>query len=84
MHYDAVVFDNDGVLVGRTSYDVLQAAARDTFEQFDVDPTDDHIHDVTVGATPNKVQQICDTYGLRRVLARTRPHERPLPETRGP
>ena len=66
MHYDAVVFDNDGVLVGRTSYDVLQAAARDTFEQFDVDPTDDHIHDVTVGATPNKVQQICDTYGLDR------------------
>jgi len=40
MTYDTVVFDNDGVLVGRTRYDVLQAATEDTFEQFGVTDPD--------------------------------------------
>ncbi|MFC4356504.1 HAD family hydrolase [Halobium salinum] len=65
MTYDTVVFDNDGVLVGRTRYDVLREATEDTFEQFDVTDFDpDHAHDMTVGTTPGKVGGITDLYGL--------------------
>jgi len=63
--YDTVVFDNDGVLVGRTDFDVLREATRKTFEQFDVtDPDADHVDDMTVGATPEQVDSICETYDL--------------------
>lgn len=65
MHYDAVVFDNDGVLVGRTRYDVLSEAIEDTFEQFDVtDPDPAHVEEMTIGATPESVGEVCDAYGL--------------------
>jgi HAD superfamily hydrolase (TIGR01549 family) len=63
--YDTVVFDNDGVLVGRTSFDVLREATQDTFEQFGVtDPDPDHVEDMTIGATPRQVNDICTTYDL--------------------
>ena len=65
MHYDAVVFDNDGVLVGRTRYDVLSEAIEDTFEQFDVtDPDPAHVEEMTIGATPESVAEVCGAYGL--------------------
>jgi len=65
MTYDTVVFDNDGVLVGRTSFDVLQEATLETFEAFGVtDPDPDHVEDLTVGATPQSVADICSTYDL--------------------
>ncbi|MFC7165270.1 HAD family hydrolase [Halospeciosus flavus] len=66
MTYDTVVFDNDGVLVRRTSYNVLEAAAADTFKQFDIDPEPDHVEEMAVGVTPEKVQSIADQYGLDR------------------
>jgi len=63
MTYDTVVFDNDGVLVGRTSFDVLEAATRDTFERFGVsNPDPDHVEDMTIGATPETVDVVCETY----------------------
>ncbi|MCD2198647.1 MULTISPECIES: HAD family hydrolase [unclassified Halobacterium] len=66
MTYDTVVFDNDGVLVGRTRYDVLQAATEDTFEQFGVtDPDPDDIEEMTIGATPKTVSDVCSRYGLK-------------------
>jgi HAD superfamily hydrolase (TIGR01549 family) len=65
MTYDTVVFDNDGVLVGRTSFDVLREATEDTFAQFDVtDPDPDHVEDMTIGATPRSVQTVCNHHGL--------------------
>ncbi|WP_128476401.1 HAD family hydrolase [Halorussus pelagicus] len=65
MTYDTVVFDNDGVLVGRTSFDVLRDATLRTFEKFDVtDPDSDHVDDMTVGATPSRVSEVCRTYDL--------------------
>lgn len=65
MSYDTVVFDNDGVLVGRTSFDVLREATQETFAQFDVtDPDADHIDDMTVGATPKRVDAVCNAYDL--------------------
>jgi HAD superfamily hydrolase (TIGR01549 family) len=65
MTYDTVIFDNDGVLVGRTSFDVLREATQETFAQFgvtDLDP--DHVEDMTIGATPTQVSAICETYDL--------------------
>jgi HAD superfamily hydrolase (TIGR01549 family) len=76
MTYDTVVFDNDGVLVGRTRFDVLREATEETFEQFGVtDPDPDHVHDMTVGTTPGMVGGICDSYGLDAgVFWETRDH----------
>jgi len=63
--YDTVVFDNDGVLVGRTRFDVLTDATRETFESFGVsDPDSDHVEDMTVGATPDRVADVCAEYDL--------------------
>jgi HAD superfamily hydrolase (TIGR01549 family) len=65
MTYDTVIFDNDGVLVGRTSFDVLRDATQKTFAQFDVTDLDpDHVEDMTIGATPSQVDAICETYDL--------------------
>ena len=67
MTYDTVVFDNDGVLVGRTAFDVLQDATQETFEDFGVtDPDPNHVENMTVGATPHQVATICGQYDLPR------------------
>ncbi|SEO90089.1 haloacid dehalogenase superfamily, subfamily IA, variant 1 with third motif having Dx(3-4)D or Dx(3-4)E [Halogranum amylolyticum] len=63
MNYDTVVFDNDGVLVGRTRFDVLREATKDTFAQFGVtDPTSEHVEEMTIGATPSDVATVSDVY----------------------
>jgi HAD superfamily hydrolase (TIGR01549 family) len=65
MTYDTVVFDNDGVLVGRTSFDVLREATRETFVELGVsDPDPDHVEDMTIGACPGSVGTVCQAYGL--------------------
>jgi HAD superfamily hydrolase (TIGR01549 family) len=65
MKYDAVVFDNDGVLVGRTNYDVLEAATWDTFDKLGIDdPKESHVDVVTVGATPAQVQDVAYVYDV--------------------
>jgi len=65
MTYDTVIFDNDGVLVERTDFDVLREATRETFSEFGVtDLEPDHVDDMTVGATPRQVDSICGTYDL--------------------
>jgi HAD superfamily hydrolase (TIGR01549 family) len=65
MTYDTVVFDNDGVLVGRTRFDVLREATAETFAQFGVDdPDPDHVEDMTIGATPQSVAAVSERYGF--------------------
>lgn len=65
MSYDTVVFDNDGVLVGRTSFDVLQEGVRETFSRLGVDdPDPEHVERLTVGATPDVVVSLCNLYDL--------------------
>lgn len=63
MSYDTVVFDNDGVLVGRTCFDVLREATEETFAKFGVsEPNPDHVENMTIGATPNEVATVSDVY----------------------
>jgi phosphoglycolate phosphatase-like HAD superfamily hydrolase len=63
MTYDTVVFDNDGVLVGRTRFDVLREATEETFAQFGItDPEPDHVEDMTIGATPSQVATVSEIY----------------------
>ena len=65
MRYDTVVFDNDGVLVGRTRFDVLREATRDAFTECGVDdPDPDDVEQMTIGATPGSVGTVCQTYYL--------------------
>ncbi len=65
MTYDTVVFDNDGVLVGRTRFDVLKEATEATFAEFGVsDPDPEHVEDMTVGTTPDDVAAISEAYGF--------------------
>jgi phosphoglycolate phosphatase-like HAD superfamily hydrolase len=65
MRYDTVVFDNDGVLVGRTRFDVLREATRDAFTECGVDdPDPDDVEQMTIGATPGSVGTVCQTYDL--------------------
>jgi HAD superfamily hydrolase (TIGR01549 family) len=65
MTYDTVVFDNDGVLVGRTRFDVLRDATRNAFEECGVEePAPDDVEQMTIGATPGSVGTVCQTYDL--------------------
>lgn len=65
MSYDTVVFDNDGVLVGRTRFDVLREATEEAFAKFGVtDPNPDHVDDMTIGATPSDVATVSDVYNI--------------------
>ncbi|QLD89232.1 HAD family hydrolase [Natronomonas salina] len=65
MNYDAVVFDNDGVLVGRTHYERLHEAAWDAFEEVGVpDPDPEHVESMVVGVSPDDVRKVCTTYDL--------------------
>ena len=63
--YDAVVLDNDGVLIGRTPFDTLREAAWDAFVSLGVaDPDLAHVDDVAVGVDPATLTDICERYGL--------------------
>ena len=65
--YDAVVFDKDGVLVGRTAFDTLREAAWDAFVSLGVDDPDlSHVDDVAVGVDPATLTDICERYGIDR------------------
>lgn len=63
--YDAVLFDKDGVLVGRTRQDALVEAAWRTFEELGVsDPAPDYVESIVIDVTPADVEAVCSAYGL--------------------
>ncbi len=65
--YDAILFDNDGVLVEPPSRETLREAARTAFEAVGVDDADErHVEDVMYGVTPELLGRVCDHYGLDR------------------
>jgi len=63
--YEAVVFDNDGVLMELTEMDLHRRAARDAFEAVGVaDPADEHVEAMSIGVTVPKLDTVCEHYGL--------------------
>jgi len=64
MGYDAVVFDNDGVLVEPTDVNVLRSAIREAFNEVGVtDPAAEHVERL-IGVTVDDVEEVADEYGL--------------------
>ncbi|WP_129113096.1 HAD family hydrolase [Halegenticoccus tardaugens] len=64
MNYDAVLFDNDGVLVTLVEYEVLREAAGETFASLGVDPDPAHVDEMAIGVAPDALAEVCDAYGL--------------------
>ena len=65
MTYDAVVFDNDGVLTHPTPRDVLREATVDAFERVGVpDPAPEHVDAVHLHVTPADLQTAAGAYDL--------------------
>ncbi|MFB6242828.1 MAG: HAD family hydrolase [Halobaculum sp.] len=63
--YDAVVLDNDGVLVGRTSYEVLREATWNAFDTLSIDdPNPEDVESMVVGVTPEDLDAVADRYGV--------------------
>jgi len=62
--YDAVVFDNDGVLTELTDRAVLRGAVRETFAGFGVDPDDGDVETMLSGVTVDALRRICGRYDL--------------------
>ncbi|WP_435184438.1 HAD family hydrolase [Halobellus sp. EA9] len=65
MEYDAVVFDNDGVLVERPGVELLRSAAREAFAAVGVEnPADEDVEAVAYGVTPETLERVCGAYGV--------------------
>jgi len=65
--YDAILLDNDGVLVEPPSHETLREATRAAFEAVGVDDADErHVEDVMHGVTPELLGEVCGAYGIDR------------------
>ncbi|WP_255150751.1 HAD family hydrolase [Halorarius halobius] len=63
--YDAVLFDNDGVLVHPPSSEAQSAAIRDAFHEVGVEsPRDDHVEYLCHGVTVDGLRDIAASYGV--------------------
>ncbi|NUE03453.1 HAD family hydrolase [Halorubraceae archaeon YAN] len=63
--YDAVLFDNDGVLVSRTAYEALQEAAWTTFMTLGIEnPDPDDVESIVIGVSPETVQTLSGRYDV--------------------
>ncbi|MFT4889904.1 MAG: phosphoglycolate phosphatase [Halobacteriales archaeon] len=64
-HYDAVLFDQDGVLVEPPAADVQAAATRAAFRDVGVaNPSENHVDAVVNGLTVDRLYEICRAYDL--------------------
>jgi HAD superfamily hydrolase (TIGR01549 family) len=65
VHYDAVVFDNDGVLTHPTPVDVLREATVEGFAAVGVDdPDPDHVDRMTLHVTPEDLRDASEAYDV--------------------
>ena len=63
--YDAVIFDNDGVLLTLTSMDAHREGAREALVEAGADdPDNEAIETMSIGVTVEKLEDICATYDL--------------------
>lgn len=65
MSYEAVLFDNDGVLVEPVGKPVLRRATWEAFDALGVpDPADDDVERLSIGVTPACLSSVCASYDL--------------------
>jgi phosphoglycolate phosphatase len=65
MTYDAVLFDNDGVLVEPPPLELLTEAAADAFAAVGVeDPSEADVDAISYGVTPDRLRDVCSTYDV--------------------
>lgn len=61
--YDAVLFDNDGVLVELMDIEGIYGAVEKTFVEFGVSPTREEVERL-VGCDADEVVEVCDRHGI--------------------
>ncbi|MFB6194749.1 MAG: HAD family hydrolase [Haloplanus sp.] len=65
MSYEAVLFDNDGVLVEPIGREVLRRATWEAFDALGVpDPDPEDVERLSIGVTPDVLSAVCATYDL--------------------
>ncbi|NHN46776.1 HAD family hydrolase [Halostella sp. JP-L12] len=64
LRYDAVLFDNDGVIVERTSDGVMEPAVCGAFRELGVDDPDPHHVDYLIRGPMDEIEDVCESYGL--------------------
>ncbi|MFB6093618.1 MAG: HAD family hydrolase [Halanaeroarchaeum sp.] len=65
MRYDAVLFDNDGVLSRLTDRSVIREAVERAFAEAGVeDPEEEHVEALTLGVTPERLESVAEAYDL--------------------
>ncbi|MFB6133148.1 MAG: HAD family hydrolase [Halanaeroarchaeum sp.] len=65
MRYDAVLFDNDGVLTHLTELDVLRESVRRAFADEGVDrPAEEDVEALTIRVTPDQLEATAGAYDL--------------------
>lgn len=63
--YEAVVFDNDGVLLELTGMEPHYEGAREAFAAVGVDdPADADVEAISIGVSPETLHTVCDRYDL--------------------
>ena len=62
--YDAVLFDNDGVIVERTSDEVMEPAVSGAFHELGVDEPDPHHVDYLIRGPMDELVEVCESYGV--------------------
>jgi HAD superfamily hydrolase (TIGR01549 family) len=79
--YDAVLFDNDGVLIEPPARDTQHQATRAAFAEMGIEAVDrQHVRDITSGVTVERLHEICTAHDLNPDAfweARERHDERP-------
>lgn len=66
--YDAVLFDNDGVLVSPPAWETQVGAIREAFAELGVTrPNDEHVSALRHGVTVDRLETIAQAYGVDAV-----------------
>jgi phosphoglycolate phosphatase len=61
--YEAVLFDNDGIIVEPTDRGVLRGAIRETYADYGVEPSTEEVEEL-MGVTIDVLEGIANEYGL--------------------
>lgn len=63
--YEALLFDNDGVLTVPTDRELMRSAVRTAFANVGVEtPEEAHVDDLLAGVDPDRLGSMCRSYGV--------------------